>query len=99
MKKQEKNAMFKKIAVIFCAVVLIVAATVSGTIAWLTAETAPVTNTFTVGNINITLTETTGDSYKILPGNVLKKNPKVSVAAGSEKCYLFVLFKDSISRL
>ncbi len=96
MKKQERNAMFKKIAVIFCAVVLIVAATVSGTIAWLTAETEAITNTFTVGNINITLNETKGTetdgkrNFSFVPGDTIAKDPKVSVVQGSESCYLFI---------
>lgn len=39
------------------AVVLVAALAVGGTYAWLTSQTAPVVNTFTVGNVSITLDE------------------------------------------
>ena len=46
--------MKKKIALLM-AMVMLFGMTVAGTLAWLQAETDPVVNTFTVGNINITL--------------------------------------------
>lgn len=76
------------------AVVLIVGISVGGTLAWLTDTTGPVTNTFTVGDIDINLAETTGSSYKFVPGDKLAKDPIVTVTAGSESCYLFVKVKD-----
>lgn len=72
------------------ALVLVFGCAVGGTFAWLTAKTDPVVNTFTYGDINIGLTETTGKDYKIIPGVNIEKNPKVTVAAGSEACWLFV---------
>lgn len=69
---------------------LIVCATVAGTLAWLTDTTEPVVNTFTVGDINIELKETTGETYKMVPGIELEKDPTVTVKAGSEACWLFV---------
>ena len=76
------------------AVVLIVGISVGGTLAWLTATTGPVTNTFTTSDIDITLTETgatnNANSYKMVPGNTIEKDPKVTVEGGSEDCYLFV---------
>ena len=51
-------------------------------------------NTFTYGDINIGLTETTGSNYKITPGVDIKKDPKVTVTAGSEDCWLFVKVKE-----
>lgn len=72
------------------ALVLVLGCAIGGTIAWLTAKTDPVTNTFTVGKVDIKLEETTGDTYKIIPGHDIAKDPKVTVKAGSEKCWLFV---------
>ena len=69
---------------------LVAVISIGGTIAWLTDSTGPVTNTFTYGDIDITLTETTGTSYKIVPGTNLTKDPKVTVTANSEACWLFV---------
>lgn len=80
--------MKKKIAVAV-SLLLVLALSVGGTIAWLT-DSETVTNTFTIGNVDITLGETTGPNYKFVPGKTLAKDPKVTVIAGSEKCYVFV---------
>ena len=52
------------------------------------------TNTFAVGDINISLAETTGTTYKFVPGDKLAKDPEVTVTGGSEDCYLFVRIKE-----
>ena len=75
--------------------VLVIGCVAGGTVAWLVATSDTVTNTFTYGNIDITLTETTGTSYKIIPGTDITKNPKVTVTAGSEACWLFVKVEES----
>lgn len=82
--------MTKKTLIAITAVVLVLFCTVGATLAWLVANTNPVTNMFTYGDINITLAETTGTSYKMIPGSTLSKDPKVTVKGGSEACWLFV---------
>lgn len=72
------------------ALVLVLGCALGGTVAWLVAGSETVTNTFTYGDINITLTETTGSNYKIIPGVDIAKDPKVTVEADSEACWLFV---------
>lgn len=72
------------------ALVLVIGCVAGGTVAWLVATSDTVTNTFTYGNIDIALAETTGKDYKIIPGTDIKKDPKVTVTAGSEACWLFV---------
>lgn len=75
------------------AVVLLIGCVAGGTLAWLTSTTDEVTNTFTTSDINITLNETTGGAnkeFKMIPGCTIAKDPKASVVAGSEECYLFV---------
>lgn len=76
---------------------LIVCATVAGTLAWLTDTTDPVVNTFTVGDINITLTESENLDLKMVPGQTITKDPKVTVKAGSEACWLFVKVDKSVN--
>lgn len=76
--------------VLVLALALIVGVAGGATFAWLTAKTDPVVNTFTYGDINITLAENTGSDYKIIPGVDIAKDPKVTVKAGSEACWLFV---------
>lgn len=82
---------------------LVAVISIGGTIAWLTDKTDAVTNTFTTADINIDLTETwnaddPNDSdtqfdhweAKLVPGTIYVKDPKVTVNAGSEACWLFV---------
>ncbi len=102
-----KNA--KKIIGLVLAAVLLVSASVMGTLAYLTS-TDEVTNTFTVGNVAITLDEAPVDadgvatagnrvkanSYKLLPGHEYDKDPTVHVASGSENCWLFVKIDNQI---
>ena len=68
---------------------------VGGTIAWLTDKTAPVVNTFSPSEIDITLTETTGSNYKMVPGVEVDKDPKVTVNANSEAAWVFVKIEEA----
>lgn len=86
--------MKKKTLALVLALTLLVAGVVGGTLAWLTDQTDEVKNTFTVGDINIGLTETTAD-YKMVPGNTIAKDPTVTVKANSEACWLFVKVTES----
>ena len=86
----------KALLLTLCAVLLI-AASVLGTMAYLTS-TDTVTNTFTVGKVEIKLDETdvtnptgprvTANSYKLMPGTTYTKDPTVTVKAGSEESYV-----------
>lgn len=77
------------------ALVLVLCCAVGGTLAWLTDTTDPVTNTFTVGDIDIDLTESDHLDLKMIPGRTITKDPKVTVKAGSEVCWLFVKVEKS----
>lgn len=99
----------KALLLTLCAV-LLVAASVLGTMAYLTS-TASVKNTFTVGSVAITLDETDVDnstanadrdqanSYKLMPGHTYAKDPIVHVASTSEDCYLFVKVDNQIAAI
>ena len=86
----------KALLLTLCAV-LLVAASVLGTMAYLTS-TAKVENTFTIGKVEITLDETDvtnpngprvkANSYKLMPGTTYTKDPTVTVKAGSEESYV-----------
>ena len=88
--------MKKKTVALFAAFVLIVVSIVGGTLAWLTDQTEGIVNTFTTSDIHVTLTEsvdTDGDgkqSFQMIPGYTIQKDPVVTVQTGSEECYLFV---------
>lgn len=90
----------KKKILVACLCVALAVLTIAGTtLAYLTS-TAEVKNTFTVGNVEITLDETDVDnstadasrdqanSYKLIPGQTYTKDPTVTVKAGSEKSYI-----------
>ena len=89
------KARSKALLLALCAV-LLVAVSVLGTMAYLTSKTQVITNTFTVGDINIALTETKPESKqaKIIPGVDIEKDPKVTVKKDSEACWLFVEVKE-----
>lgn len=52
-----KKSLNMKPLALLLALTLLVGCAIGGTIAWLTAQTSTVTNTFTVGDVNITLKE------------------------------------------
>lgn len=85
----------KKGFALILALVLAVGCVVGGTLAWLTAQSETVTNTFTTSNITVKLEESTGTTYKMIPGYTISKNPKATVVAGSEECWLFVKLEKS----
>lgn len=93
--RRNSNGISARVLVMAVALTLIIGGIIGGSVAWLTAKTEPVVNTFTYGDIDITLTETTGESYKIIPGVDISKNPKVAVTANSEACWLFVKVKQT----
>ena len=83
--------MKKKITLVV-ALALVLVVGVFGTLAYLT-DSQSVTNTFTIGNVGITLAETEGGEdhqFKMIPGQTIRKDPVVTVDAGSEACWLFV---------
>lgn len=113
--------MKKRTIALLMAVVMLFGVAVGGTVAWLTAKSSTVTNTFTVGDINIVLDEADvnitegnkviykefvkgnvavdnladadrvqGNEYELIPGAEYFKDPKVTVLAGSEPCYVYV---------
>ena len=89
MRNKTNRTVSIKIAALIAAIVLVIGCTAGGTVAWLVSKPAAITNVFTVGNINATLTEAATE-FKIVPGVNITKNPIATVTANSEDCYLFV---------
>ena len=103
--------MKKRTLALILALVLVFGAAVGGTIAYLTSNDS-VTNTFTVGKVEITLDEAKvneygaavtpaarvdANSYKLIPGHTYTKDPTVHVDANSENCWLFVKVENGIA--
>lgn len=89
--------MKKKTFALLLSLVLIFGVVAGGTFAWLVDKSAEVKNTFTYGDINIDLTETLPENRqaKIIPGVDIAKDPKVTVKANSEACWLFVKVEET----
>lgn len=105
-----KKKILKVLALVACAVLLVVGS-IAGTLAYMTSLTGTVTNTFTVGNVAITLDESkvtvygvkdgdtrvTTNEYKLIPGHTYVKDPTIHVATESEDCWLFVKVENGIA--
>lgn len=97
--------MKKSLITMIVTLALVAVVGVGATLAYLTSTTGTVTNTFTVGKVAISLTETskdgkenttkTGFDYEnVLPGSTYDKEPVVTVADDSEDCWVFVKFNN-----
>ena len=101
----------KKRTMIFVTVMVLLFAMVTGsTLAYMTSKSGTVTNTFTYGNIKITIDEapvdgngkeTTGNrvtsnEYKLVAGSTYDKDPTVHIQANSESCYIFVNVQNNL---
>ena len=102
----------KVLLLMLCTAALSMAAAF-GTLAYL-MDTEAVTNTFTVGQVQITLDEAdvddtdkdgytterdTANVYHLLPGQTYTKDPTIHVDAKSEDCYLFVKVENGIAAI
>lgn len=96
-----KNA---KVWLTIACVAVLLAGAVFGTLAYFT-DSESATNTFTVGEVGITLDEsnestpdaddrtTTGNAYHLLPGHSYVKDPTVTVEEGSSESYVRMVVK------
>jgi len=98
-----KNRKFVKPLLIVVAMILVCVLSVFATIAYLTDTSNIATNTFTVGDVEITLDEAKvdlygvkdgtnrvadGNEYKLLPNHTYAKDPTVTIVKESEVAYV-----------
>lgn len=104
----------KKVLLTICCAVVLVVASVMGTMAYLTSQDE-VTNTFTVGDVAITLdeadvktdgtyvtdvsTRVDANEYHLIPGHNYIKDPTVHVDANSEDSWLFVQVDNGLAAI
>lgn len=105
--------MKKKLLALILSVAVVASIAAAGTLAYLTATTDDVVNTFTVGNIDIDLKEHVIDNEgnlteeptieqiyaRVQPGEVLNKDPFVTVEPGSENCFLYVCVDNKLNTI
>ena len=99
----------KKVLMLVLCGVLLVGASILGTMAYLTSQDQ-VNNTFTVGDVAITLDESKvnangekegqtrvkQNTYHLMPGHSYTKDPIVHVTAGSDKSFVFVKLENGL---
>ena len=97
-----RNRKLAKTLLIVVAMILVCVLSVFATIAYLTSQSEVANNTFTVGDVKITLDETDVDiygvkdgetrviknDYKLVPNHTYVKDPTVTVKADSEESYV-----------
>jgi len=100
----------KKILTLILCLALVAALSVAGTLAYLTSDDT-VTNTFSVGKIEITMDESKtneygkvegadrvkGNKYLLVPGHTYTKDPTVHVKSDSESAWLFVRITNGLA--
>lgn len=93
-----------KLVLALFAMILTLCCLTGGTLAWLTSTIEPVSNTFVIGSISATSSDSTGvfnansavaisnasDGITYVPGQVIEADPVITIAAGSEACYVFI---------
>ena len=82
--------MKKKILLLCVYVLLFGVCCVGTTFALLTSKSRQLDNTFVYDDITLSLTETTGSTYTLIPGSVVDKDPRITVGKNSVQCWLFV---------
>lgn len=94
MKVSKKSIAITGVAVSLAAVMLVG----GGTFAYLKGETDPITNSFRTNQVQVSLEETTGNEYNIIPGTTQRKDPKVTVN-NTVDAYVFVEITDETDNL
>ncbi len=106
-----KKTLAKILALALCAV-LLVTGTVFVTLAFLQDQTQVLKNAFTSTDVQIKLDESKlnadgltvsnervpeqENDYRLLPGKTYTKDPKITVLANSEECYVFFAMKNTM---
>ena len=85
----------KKMTALILAVVIAVGCAVGGVVAFLTSKTEKKQNTFTIGNIDISISESENLDLQLVPNTTITKDPKITVKAKSVDSYLFVEIEES----
>lgn len=83
----------KKILVLAVSVALIAILAIGGSLAYFTDTTDAVTNAFSVGNVDITLTEPAWKpeaNHTLMPDTSYDKDPTITVGEKSQDCYVFL---------
>ena len=97
-RRRMSNKKFIAILSVFVmlALTMVVGCAVDGTVAWLVSESESSVSTFTLGDINIELTEKSeSQPLKIIPGVDIRRSLKVKVEPNSEACWLFVKVEET----
>lgn len=100
----EKKRVSHKLIPLVVAVTLVVGVAIGGTVAYIVNKSNTITNTFTVGDVKLELTETDSPSgstgshiYEMTPKAKITKDAKITIKQGSVAHWLFVKIDSSDS--
>ncbi len=93
-----KNRTTKILAIALAVVTLALAACI-GTLAWLYDTKTIAAESFTVGEVYISVNDVSDATLHIVPGDTDELKPQVTVEAGSEPAYVFVKANESMGDL
>ena len=93
-KARQRKARNRRVLTTVALMLVVCIASIGGTIAWLTDTTSEVVNTFSPSNIGLMLEEENSDTFKIIPGTSVAKDPKVTIT-NDVPAYLFVQVDES----
>lgn len=97
--RRNKKSRATRTLLVVCMMLVVMVGSIAGTVAWLTATSGEVVNTFTTAGIDITLTETESNwEMQLIPGTEKTKDPVVAVVRPETDVdiYLFVKFVETV---
>jgi len=84
--------------VLVLTLVLVVGCVAGGSLAWLTDRAGPISNTFTIGNIQLGANDipstVSAENITYVPGQTIERDVTFTVAQGSEPSYLFIRIQE-----
>lgn len=96
--RRKRTSVRWKPLVLVLTLVLVVGCVAGGSLAWLTDKTDPISNTFTIGNIELGTNDTPStvstENITYVPGQTIERDVTFTVAQGSEPSYLFIRIQE-----
>ena len=96
--RRKRTSVRWKPLVLVLTLVLVVGCVAGGSLAWLTDRAGPISNTFTIGNIqfgaNDTPSTVSTENITYVPGQMIERDVTFTVAQGSEPSYLFIRIQE-----
>lgn len=97
LRRKRTSVRWKPVALVLT-LVLVVGCVAGGSLAWLTDRAGPISNTFTIGNIDLGANDApstvSAENITYVPGQTIERDVTFTVAQGSESSYLFIRIQE-----